>query len=348
MGGVLVPLPESDARDCVRFGIGGRGDRHYDHLVLWGVDDIEDLKFRGGEGHCWGDGERGGGVEGNRHGGSPVREEFPAGSIPPSVPQPTPQDAPTPAALTELARHLLADAGAPVARAVIGLPGRVDYTAGHLEHAPNLPQSWVPHLSTRRLSEALGLPVALANDADLAAVGEGHAGAGRGVADLVYVTLSTGVGAGVLLGGRLVHGRRSLAEAGHMILDLAALQRGEPHTFEQLASGTALARRAAGSGLSNPEIVAGAIVGDSDCLAILAPIIDAAAAGLRNLAYLYSPALIILGGGLGLAGEVLYGPIRAHLAAFGPPHLSEPIRVVPAGLGDDAALVGASAWPTGE
>jgi glucokinase len=109
----------------------------------------------------------------------------------------TPQDAACPDALMGLVGDVLA--GADVADAVIGVPGRVDHRRGRLEHAPNLPPHWPAALDERLLSERFGVAVALANDADVAAVGEAYFGAGRPYADVVYLTISTGVGAGVLL-----------------------------------------------------------------------------------------------------------------------------------------------------
>ena len=122
----------------------------------------------------------------------------------------TPRDAACPDALEELAGDVLARAD--VAQAVIGVPGRVDHRRGRLEHAPNLPPHWPAAVDEMLLCERLGVAVSLANDADLATIGEGYFGAGRGHADVVYLTVSTGVGAGVLLGGRLVAGARSLAD----------------------------------------------------------------------------------------------------------------------------------------
>lgn len=256
--------------------------------------------------------------------------------------RPTPARDPEPHGFLALLRDVAAQ-GAPT-RAVIGIPGRVDHAAGRLDHAPNLPASWTPFLTEQALGEALGLPVALANDADLAAVGEARFGAGQGHPDLVYVTLSTGVGAGVLLGGRLLRGRRSGVEAGHTVIDLAAFQRGEPSTFEQLASGTALGRRArqAGLDLPAPDVVRRGTSGDAVARGVLADVALAAAVGVRNLCFLYSPSRVVLGGGLGLSGDWLYGPIRDHLARSGPPAMA--IDVVPAALGDQAALVGAAGW----
>ncbi|MGH9074198.1 MAG: ROK family protein, partial [Acidimicrobiales bacterium] len=163
----------------------------------------------------------------------------------------TPHDARRPVALVDLVRSVLSGpSGEGVAGAVVGTAGSVDYHGGCLDWAPHLPEGWLADLAETRLSAAIGLPVALANDADLAAVGEAYFGAGRGVADVAYVTVSTGIGAGVVLGGRLVHGRLSLAEIGHTVIDRAAFQAGRPATVELLGSGSALDRLAREAGRS--------------------------------------------------------------------------------------------------
>lgn len=228
-------------------------------------------------------------------------------------------------------------------RAVVGVPGRVDHARGALDHAPNLPPAWAPHLMEASLGDAVGLPVHLANDADLAAVGEAWFGAGRPYTDIVYVTFSTGVGAGVLLGRRLVRGRRSIAEAGHTILDEAAFVRGMPATLEERASGTGLARAGRWLGLDlDGAALVRAAGSDPRARRVFDLSVQAAAIGVRNLAYCFSPEVVIVGGGFGLVGEPLWGPIRAHLRAYGPPGLD--IVVTGAELGDAAGVVGAAGW----
>lgn len=128
---------------------------------------------------------------------------------------PTPPDDPT--ALVSAIHSAVAEAGVPVAGAVVGVPGIVDFEEGRPLALPNLPR-WEPTLSCGWLANETGLPVLLANDADLAALGEHRFGAGQGALDMVYMTISAGVGAGVILGGRLLQGRRPLAEAGHMVI----------------------------------------------------------------------------------------------------------------------------------
>jgi len=264
----------------------------------------------------------------------------PAGGILARVEAPTPVADPTPAAFVALLRELRDGCTS----AVLGIPGRFHHGTGVMEHAPNLPAAWAPALSEGALADALGLPVRGANDADLAAVGEAHFGAGRGHPDLVFLTFSTGVGGGVLLGGRLVHGARSGAEVGWQVIDRAAMRRGEPCTLEHLASGTALGRLGAAAGIDGggPAVVARAQAGDPVASRVFAEVVEAASIGVANVCFYYSPSRVVIGGGLGRVGEAFLGPIRAFLAAHGPPGLR--IEVVPAELGDDAALVGAAGW----
>jgi glucokinase len=256
----------------------------------------------------------------------------------------TPRDAACPDALLDLVGDVSAGAG--VTDAVIGVPGRVDHRAGRLEHAPNLPPHWPDELNERLLAEHLGLAVSLANDADLAAVGEAYFGAARSYADVVYVTISTGVGAGVLLGRSLVSGRRSLAEAGDTVIDRCAARRGEAASFEDLGSGTALARRAAEEGLpaDGARIVELVHAGDPRAAKVWDELVAVIAIGVANLAVLFSPEAVVLGGGVGRNGDLLVPAVRSHLDVHGPAGLPAPIEVLVAELADDAGLTGAAAW----
>jgi glucokinase len=161
---------------------------------------------------------------------------------------------------------------------------------------------------------------------------------------MVYLTISTGVGCGVILGGRLVHGHRSLAEVGHTTIDRRATDEGR--TLEGSASGTALARLAARRGLhvDGRELVTLVRRHDPVALEVWQEVVDAAGFGVANLAHLYSPELIVVGGGLGLTSDLLHDPLREALARYGPRDLPQPIGVVRAELGDDAGLAGAAGW----
>ncbi|MFO7960679.1 MAG: ROK family protein [Nitriliruptoraceae bacterium] len=257
--------------------------------------------------------------------------------------QPTPRQDTCPDALLGLVGGILEDH--PVASAVIGVPGRIEHSAGALEYAPNLPPHWPEALREELLASHLGVDVALANDADLATVGEAFFGAGRGAEDVVYVTVSTGVGAGVVLAGRLVRGRRSLAELGHTIIDLHALTDGRPATVEDLGSGTALGRLGAARGLpsSGAELSVLAREGDVTASEVWEQVTRVVGVAVANLAHLFAPEVVVLGGGLGRDPGLL-SPVRAGLADHGPRALQPPIEVRTAELGDDAGLVGAAAW----
>ena len=225
--------------------------------------------------------------------------------------------------------------------AVVGVPGRVDYETGRLEYAPNLPASWARELSAENLSATLGLPVSLANDGDMAAVGEAYFGAGASERDVVYVTFSTGVGAGVVLGGRLVRGRRSLAEIGHTILSRDSFE-----TVEMRGSGTAMEREAHRAGLSvgGEQLLSLVRSGDPVARAVWQQVVAAISQTVVNLAHLFSPSVVVVGGGVGRNFDLLEIPIREALRSFGPrqPEVEMSVRV--ASLGDDAGLAGAAAW----
>jgi predicted NBD/HSP70 family sugar kinase len=211
-----------------------------------------------------------------------------------------------------------------------------------------LPQSWPKLLSEEQLSAQLGLPTYVANDADLAALGEATSGAGRGTADLAYLTISTGIGAGVLLGGALAHGNRSLAEVGHTIIDWPAWCEGKPSTLEELASGSGVARLARDIGLGDLDAVAvaaAAEAGDPRASLIWRNAISACAAGVANLILTFSPSLVVIGGGLGLRTS-FFEPLR-QLVLSHDAHHPEDFDLVASALGDDAGLCGAAHWEPG-
>ena len=256
---------------------------------------------------------------------------------------PTPHDAPTIEPLVHLARTMRDRHD--VEHAVVAVPGRVDHQTGTLLHAPNLPPRWPPVLTRARLESELDVTVALANDADVAAVGEAYFGAGRGHSDVVYVTISTGVGAGILVGGRLLLPRYSAGEVGHSVIDRALAAAGADGTVEGLGSGTAINRaaRAAGVDVVGRDIARRVTAGDPDATAVWEPAIFVAALGVVNLAHIAAPTVVVVGGGVGRNSELVLPPIRAALARLGP---VAPPSVVAAALGDDPGLVGAAAWRT--
>ncbi len=257
--------------------------------------------------------------------------------------QPTPRQDRCPDALLVLVGDVLETR--PVSAAVIGVPGRIDHAAGALEYAPNLPPHWPEALREDLLSDDLGVAVSLANDADLATVGEARFGAGRGAGDVVYVTVSTGIGAGVLLGGRLVRGRRSAAELGHTIVDLTAHGHGEMATAEDRGSGTAFGRLGAARGLpaSGAQLAALVEAGDDAAREVWEQVAGVVAVTVANVAHLFAPEVVVLGGGMGRDPQLL-APVRRALEQDGPQGLAAAVEVRTAELGDDAGLVGAAGW----
>ena len=264
------------------------------------------------------------------------------GTVSSRVAMATTDTADGPAGVASLLGRLAPDPGLDV---VIGLPGRVDYRDGALETGFNLPPGWVADFRSDPLARHLGRRVHLANDADLAAVGEAWFGAGRDHDDVLYVTLSTGIGAGLILGRRLVAGRRSAAEVGHTVVDLDGTFGDGTKTVETLGSGTALGRAAEAVGLpTGPALVDLVRAGDASAHQVWHDAIHAAAVGIANMCWIAAPSVVVVGGGMGRNGDLVLDPIRATLATVGPTDLPQPIVVAEAQLGDDAGLAGAAGW----
>ena len=260
----------------------------------------------------------------------------------------TPRGEPTPEIIPIMLKELLGsvpDGMAAPGRAVIGVPGIIDIETEQLLAAPNIPQSWIGFLSEAWLEERTGLAVALANDADLAAVGESTFGAGEPYRDVAYVTISTGVGAGVVVADKLVRARLSGGELGHTVIDRVALAEGGPSTVEELGSGTAIHRAAAAAGLEAQGADLAQLVRDGDPVAsgIWTEAIGAVGVGIANLAWIVAPQIVVIGGGVGRNEDLVVPLLRDRIDRFGP-KTGGTIEVAVATLGDDAALVGAAAW----
>ena len=261
-----------------------------------------------------------------------------------------------------LAQAVAAAAGAPLTRLGVGVPGLVD-AAGVLRLAPNLRNA--AGLEVRAGLEArLGVPVEVDNDAACAAWGEVQVGAAQGLSDVVLVTLGTGIGGGVVTGGRLHRGaNRYAGEIGHMVVDANGppCPCGQRGCWERFASGSGLAmlaRQAAVGGRGDrivalaggdPEDVRGEHVsralaeGDEEAAAVIAQFAWWVALGLSNLANVFDPEAFVVGGGLVETGDALLGPVRASFAeqCLGY-QVRRPIGIVPAALGLSAGAIGAA------
>ena len=234
----------------------------------------------------------------------------------------------------------------------VSCPGPLDTITGTALGVPTL-AGWTDIPVVRLIGAALDLPVRLENDGIAAANGEWRFGAGRGLANLVYVTVSTGIGGGIVLDGRLLHGRRGMAgHVGHMIVerDGVLCACGNRGCWEAYASGTAFA--AAATKAAKPLADAKAVFdaargGDALALSLVAEEADWLGIGVVSLAHLFSPQKIIIGGGLANGFDLLLPGIARRLAEGAMPAFRD-VEVVPAMLGDNPGLVGAAAlwFPT--
>ena len=248
--------------------------------------------------------------------------------------------------LLSMARELCEAAGAELAsieRLGACIPGSVDARRGFVIDAHNLSLHDVPF--GELLSRAFLRRVTVLNDADAAALAESRLGALAGVQNSLLVTLGTGVGVGIILGGRLFHGGRGRGvEAGHMTLDM----HGESCTCsrrgcaETLCSARFLSDRA--RALLGPDADAKTLIelakrGDRGCVEAWQEYTDALSNALASFVNVLDPERIALGGGISGAGEFLLEPVRKGVEAGS--FFREPTEIVLAKLGNDAGLVGA-------
>lgn len=256
----------------------------------------------------------------------------------------------------------VAEALGPAAALGVGVPGLVDL-AGVLRVAPNLPG--VEELDVRRaLRERFpAMGVRVDNDATCAGWAESRAGAARGCAHALLVTLGTGIGGGVVVGGRVLRGANGFAgELGHMVVDPDGppCPCGQRGCWERFASGSGLGRLGREMAAVNPEgrmaslaggdpeavrgehVTAAAAEGDNDALAVMDRFAWWVALGLVNLANIFDPEVVVLGGGLVEAGDVLLDPVRGQFARLALGAGKRSVRIEAAMLGEHAGAIGAA------
>ena len=241
-------------------------------------------------------------------------------------------------------------------------PGPLDPWTGVMFAAPNLP-GFVDWPLRDRLMDIFHAPVVVGNDANLAGLAEWRFGAGRGYNDMVYLTISTGVGGGVISDGHLLLGSRGLAaELGHFTLDHAGdiCKCGNAGCLEWLASGSAIVRQTiehiqAGQSSRVIELARGnlnainvemigqaALDGDALANSILDRAFRAFGLGVVSLLHIFNPSIVVIGGGVSNLGDRLFKPVRATVErhAMSPRYLCP---LVPAQLGNNVGLLGALA-----
>ncbi|NUW44180.1 ROK family protein [Nonomuraea rhodomycinica] len=261
--------------------------------------------------------------------------------------------------LFDLGRKAVAEAGRLTVGAVgISCGGPLDAAAGVVQSPPHLP-GWADVPVRALASEAFEVPAVLENDATAGALAEFRHGAGRGTATMVYLTVSTGVGGGTVVGGRLHRGAAGNGgELGHLVVRPGGRRCacGRLGCVEAYASGTAIAGRAREAlaegrpsslaALPAPtarDVGEAAAAGDPLAVEIWDESVRALGAAVTDLVNVFEPDLVVLGGGVARAGERLIGPVAAMVAREAMPPAARAARVVRAELGAAVCVVGAGA-----
>lgn len=294
----------------------------------------------------------------------------PNGALLATAVAPTPSAEPADAiatAMDEAIRDALTQAQLPSsALQAVGIAsaGAIDSARGVVVHSPHVPTLDGQPL-TELLGTRLGVPAVIGNDATLAALGEQRFGAGQGVNDLVYITVSTGIGSGIVAGGRLILGAHGFAgEIGHMSVDAHGPygKSTTPGAFESLCSGTALARianerlaagepsslqaladPAAEPGIAAQDIFAAMRSGDALARSIVEDAIVFLGAGLTNVVSALNPAMLIIGGGLANEWDAYITPAVELMRKQAFAGMGHDVRVVRPRLGAEAGAWGAVA-----
>ena len=241
----------------------------------------------------------------------------------------------------------------------IASPGPLDPHTGTIHDTPNIPE-WKNFPLGPKLSEHFGVPVRLDNDANMAGLAEWQFGAGRGHHDLVYITVSTGIGGGVITNDHLLQGYRGMGgELGHMLIDPNGPLCGCGHRghIEAFSSGPAIARYVneqikagqkttlqADPNLSAAQIADAAREGDPLAIEGFARAGKYLGMAVANFLAVFDPSILVFGGGVSQVGDLIFKPFEESLYAniFHPQYLKD-LTIAKAALGDDAGLLGALA-----
>lgn len=260
-----------------------------------------------------------------------------------------------------LGRELLARpevARVRVQRIGVGCAGPVDLKAGLVFQPPNLP-GWTRVPLTDHLQRALGLPTVLENDANAAALGEFRYGAGKGARSIVYMTVSTGIGGGIILDGKVWHGVKDAAgEIGHITVcpDGPLCGCGNRGCLEAMSSGPSIARRAREivasgrqtrlSAIPMPaaaDVVRLAQEGDAAAVEVWANAVRYLGIGVAAVITFLAPERVVIGGGVTKAGDHLFQPLREEVRRRVTLVPVDSVPILPAALGPDVGILGAAA-----
>jgi predicted NBD/HSP70 family sugar kinase len=235
----------------------------------------------------------------------------------------------------------------------VGLPGPLDTITGTVGSSVILP-GWAGMRPAEELERRLGLPILVDNDANLGALAEHSVGAGRGVSNLVYLKLSSGIGAGLVLGGRLHRGTTGIAgELGHVLFTTDGLvcRCGNRGCLETVAAAPALLellRVSHGAELTVPDLLRLAAEGDLGVRRVFGDAGRSIGRALADLVNALNPELVVVGGELSAVGAPLLDGICASVERYALPPASAALEVVPGVLGDRAEVLGAIALVIGD
>lgn len=245
-----------------------------------------------------------------------------------------------------------------VAAVGLGAAGLVAWPEGRLVWGPNVVGEQIPFATL--LADAFDVPVVVDNDANFAALAEVRVGVARGLEHVVMVTLGTGIGGGIVIGGEVYRGASFAGEVGHMVVDVGgpSCTCGQRGCWETFASGRRLDQMARDAAAEHPagliarlagqdtpsgiHLTEAAIHGDAEALALMRETGTWLGVGIASLVAVLDPQLVVVGGGASRAGDALLEPARRSLASTleGASHRT-PTPIAAAALGEDAGLIGA-------
>jgi glucokinase len=231
----------------------------------------------------------------------------------------------------------------PISTVGVGIPGLFDRDSGRITLFPNLPGPWPGYPLRDDVAEGLGLPTMFINDARAFVLAEAELGAGRGSGTIVGLTLGTGIGGGVIIDGRLHLGATGTAgEVGHQTVDpegplCGCGNRGCAEVFAQAGTIARLGGRATAE-----AVFVGAANGDERCRDAVATLIRALAIAVGNVVTVLVPDVIVIGGGMASAYDLLRDPLLAAVRSRAPLIPPDRIRIVAAELGSAAGAIGAA------
>jgi glucokinase len=265
--------------------------------------------------------------------------------------------------IVEAVEEVRSAAPARVAAAGFGIPSLIDQRRGMAVMSVNLPVADMPFRDV--MAERLGLPVFIDNDGNVAALAEHRYGAAKGSRHTVMLTIGTGIGGGLILDDHVYRGSIGAgAELGHMVIDMNGppcqgncFNRG---CLEAVASGTALVREANQAARAAPDSAIGKVLaegreltgplitelahdGDAASREVIALIGRRVGVGVANYVNIFNPDVVVIGGGVIAAGDLLLGPVREELAVRGLRPSKDMVKIVPARFANEAGMLGAAA-----